>query len=368
MVKWYEKCINQMQEKRIQIENLQNRYLVKEIGPKLEDDNFKEIKEINSDYSLFKNIWTRINPSIDIGLQRKKIDICNLNQQIRHFKKYIEQLESELEQSFKDGDLIEDNLLETKYKKCNDIYKYTNEKKIWFTKATATAGFTEEIFHNTLQSSLATIRITSQIGKKIYNNYQKLYFSSLIASAKSSTTQALQKCIEYAMNQNKEALAIGFNFQKSRSIKDNKTELTKTIYQGIKVLNQISSPLEENNLHLDICVDSDLNSNKTLAHVHIVSKILADLKHLTKHIRNSVLKLRREAKDQSALSKAKTYKMQVDSLIRYLQNNYSSCWSDVCWTKDVLTIIIQKPTLCYSSESQINFLINFLKKFFVYLL
>ncbi|RIB17094.1 hypothetical protein C2G38_2038025 [Gigaspora rosea] len=109
----------------------------------------------------------------------------------------------------------------------------------------------------------------------------------------------------------------------------------------IEVINQISPPLEENNLHLDVCVDGDLDSNKTLAHVCIVSKISADLKHLTKNIRNSVLKdksfksfedhimrwfrsciysaeLRRETKDQFAPSEEETREMQVDGLIRHL--------------------------------------------------
>ncbi|CAG8824954.1 17263_t:CDS:2 [Gigaspora margarita] len=179
------------------------------------------------------------------------------------------QLESELEQSFEDNNLVENNLLETSIneaiefnqlgstilvltktylslvltqpcpncnnsnlqnkiwnisligfqvkciiecKKCNDIYEHTNEKEIRFAKATAAAGLAGGISHNALQSSLATIGITSQIGKKMYNNYQKLYFFSFIASAKSSTIQALQKCIEYAVNQNKEVLAVGFDY------------------------------------------------------------------------------------------------------------------------------------------------------------
>ncbi|CAG8824955.1 17264_t:CDS:2, partial [Gigaspora margarita] len=136
--------------------------------------------------------------------------------------------------------------------------------------------------------------------------------------------------------------------QKSRSIKDNKTELTKTIHQEnfdkssrqmehailIEVINQISSPLEENNLYLDVYINGDLDSNKTLAHVCIVSKISADLKHLMKNIRNSVLNksfksfedhimqwfhsciysavLKREAKDQFAPSEEETREMQVD--------------------------------------------------------
>ncbi|CAG8774144.1 45294_t:CDS:10, partial [Gigaspora margarita] len=410
--------------------------------------------------------------------KEKKVNIRNLRRQISRLKERVDQLENELEQGFESDNLDEDNLLETSIdktiefnqlgstilvstknylslvltqscpncnnsnlhnkswnlssigfqvkciiecKKCNDIYEHTNEKEIRFAKAAAAAGLARGISHNALQSSLAAIGITSQLGKKMYNNYQKLYFSPLIASAKSSTAQALQKCIEYTINQNKKALTIEFDcswahvrnanqasgeficqemppeyshkpivtfhvVQKSRSIKDNKTELTKTIHQGnfdkssrqiehailIEVLNQISPLLEENDLHLDVCVDSNLDSNKTLAHVRIVTKISADLKHLTKNIRNSVLnknfksfedhimrwfrgciysaELKRESKDQSAPSKAETCKMQVDGLIRHLQNDHSNCWSDICWTKEDPTILIQNPTLCHSSE------------------
>ncbi|CAG8853864.1 37370_t:CDS:2, partial [Gigaspora margarita] len=53
-------------------------------------------------------------------------------------------------------------------------------------------------------------------------------------------------------------------------------------------LNQVSPSLEEAGLHLEIYIDGDLDSNKTLANVPIVSNIYADLKHLTKNIRNSL--------------------------------------------------------------------------------
>ena len=57
----------------------------------------------------------------------------------------------------------------------------------------------------------------------------------------------------------------------------------------IEVLNRVSPSLEEAGLHLEICIDSDLDSNKTLANEPIVAHVYADLKHLTKNIRNSVL-------------------------------------------------------------------------------
>src|SRR5437868_4296397 len=52
--------------------------------------------------------------------------------------------------------------------------------------------------------------------------------------------------------------------------------------------------------------------------------------------------------------------MQLDSLIRHLQNNHSLCWSDVYWIKDDPTIILQEPTLCHSPQSRINTFKKFL--------
>ncbi|CAG8771808.1 43213_t:CDS:10, partial [Gigaspora margarita] len=398
-----------------------------------------------------KNLPPECIQALMLEHKEEKVKVKNLTQKINRLKKRIEQLDSELEQSLVEDDLDKDNSLESNInnaiesnqlgsmilvstknylslvltqpcpncsnsslsnkiynissigfqvkciiecKKCNDIYEYTNEKETRFAKATAAAGLAGGISHNALQSSLATIGITSQIGRKLYNNYQKMYFTSLIASAKLSTTQALQRCIEYAVSQKNEALAVGFDCSWAHVRNANQASseficqemLSEYFHKPIiafyvvqkKVLNQISPQLEENNLHLEICVDGDLDSNKTLVHVHIRTKISADLKHLTKNIRNSVLKdknfkpfedhimrwfhdciysaeLKREAKDQFAPSEEETRKMQVDGLIRHLQNNHSSCWSDICWTKDDPTIILQNPTLCHSSEKLIGF-------------
>ena len=89
--------------------------------------------------------------------------------------------------------------------------------------------------------------------------------------------------------------------EKTRLAKDDKG-VVKTIHQGnfdkssrhmehailVEVLRQISPSLEETDLHLEICIDGDLDSNRTLVNVPIVTNIYADLKHLTRNIRNSL--------------------------------------------------------------------------------
>lgn len=56
----------------------------------------------------------------------------------------------------------------------------------------------------------------------------------------------------------------------------------------ITLLEQIIPVLEESDLLLEVCIDGDLDSNKTLANVPIVSEIYADLKHASKNIRKNL--------------------------------------------------------------------------------
>ena len=56
----------------------------------------------------------------------------------------------------------------------------------------------------------------------------------------------------------------------------------------IAILQKISPILEEFDLLLDIGIDGDLESNKTLGTVAIVNQIFADLKHVAKLIRNKI--------------------------------------------------------------------------------
>jgi len=56
----------------------------------------------------------------------------------------------------------------------------------------------------------------------------------------------------------------------------------------IALLEQITPILEESDLLLEVCIDGDLDSNKTLANVSVVTEIYADLKHVSKNIRKNL--------------------------------------------------------------------------------
>jgi hypothetical protein len=56
----------------------------------------------------------------------------------------------------------------------------------------------------------------------------------------------------------------------------------------IELLEQITPLLEEHDMMLDVTVDGDLDTNKTLARVPVVHQIYADLKHITRNIRKNL--------------------------------------------------------------------------------
>jgi hypothetical protein len=57
----------------------------------------------------------------------------------------------------------------------------------------------------------------------------------------------------------------------------------------IEILKKIQPNLDKYDLMLNIGVDGDLNSNKTLSNVRSVNKIYGDLKHIGKNIRKKLV-------------------------------------------------------------------------------
>lgn len=55
----------------------------------------------------------------------------------------------------------------------------------------------------------------------------------------------------------------------------------------IAIIEKLTPILEEQDLLLNVTIDDDLDSNKTLGNVGIVNQIFADLKHITKNIRKN---------------------------------------------------------------------------------
>ncbi|CAG8763194.1 44450_t:CDS:10, partial [Gigaspora margarita] len=334
---------------------LMHRTLLKQ-GEQL-DNKFDELIRETSDNLIKHNILLEKEAKI---LLPKSTQLEGKLEKITTGFDEKELLEKSIDDTIKSAQLGSTILISTKqylslYTICNTIFEHTNEEQeVQLAKAVAASGLVGGISRNALQSSLAMIGITKQISNKTYYHYQKMDFDPLIDCTKYSAEKALKRYINHTLLQHKNALAVDYFHkpviafhvvEKTRFKKDKKSGLTKTIHQGnfdktsrqmknailIEVLNKITPLLEEAELHLEICIDSDLDLNKTLAAA-----------------------FQRAAQDHDALTKAETREMQIEGLINHLQNNHSGCWPEICWTKDDPEIILQEPTLHDSPESQIN--------------
>ncbi|PKY25813.1 hypothetical protein RhiirB3_440910 [Rhizophagus irregularis] len=125
----------------------------------------------------------------------------------------------------------------------------------------------------------------------------------------------------------------------------------------IRILDIVILILEETEMLLDIVVDGDLDSNRTLRGVKCVNKIFPDLKHLTRNIQKKLnskkwehyshyedvilnyykkcifaAATQQESDDKSLPLTTELVKyIQVYGLTKHLCNDHSECWPEVCW-------------------------------------
>jgi hypothetical protein len=167
--------------------------------------------------------------------------------------------------------------------------------------------------------------------------------------------------------------------------------ITKIIHEGnfiyssrqmehailIDLLEQVTSVLTEQDMMLDVTVDGDLDTNKTLASIPFVHQIYADPKHITRNIRKNLSVHMQKSQLKKAFTKSyfpltankkyghwqkfeqhimhhfcsctitaglnadnpevktplesKLREVQVKRLINHLTDDHSMCWSEVCW-------------------------------------
>ena len=92
--------------------------------------------------------------------------------------------------------------------------------------------------------------------------------------------------------------------ENSRLIRKSENDSSKIVYKGnfdgtsrqmehailLALLNDNMPILEKTDFTLHVCVDGDLETNRTLACIPAVSRIFADLKHVSKNIRKNLCK------------------------------------------------------------------------------
>ncbi|CAB4441893.1 unnamed protein product [Rhizophagus irregularis] len=307
---------------------------------------------------------------------------------------------------------------------CGTIDSHSNQSKgISFSHLVAGAALASGNNHHAMQNALAVMGITTQSCRSSYDRYQSQMFPTIISKAKESAKQALNAAIAHANTKEKKSFTIGFDcswshsrnagqasgefiyldnlegyeskvvvafhvVEKSRITtrkgKDGAPDEKVVIREGnfdassrqmehailIALLEQITPILEVSDLLLEVCIDGDLDSNKTLANVPIVSEIYADLKHASKNIRKNLLKkqyaryhnfeqhimryyngcvfaagLKKKNNEPDIPTNKELRHIQVEGLIQHLLNNHELCWKEVCWHKENVELQLQSPTL-----------------------
>nr|CAG8570738.1 4392_t:CDS:2 [Entrophospora candida] len=315
-----------------------------------------------------------------------------------------------------------------------------------YSKAISATGLIAGLNQEELRTTLAFMGATSQPSRASYWQYRGQLFDKIEKMADDVVNLALIKSIEKVKNEGKKLLCCGFDvswthvrnvYQASGelifdgfvegmshkpviaySICEKPCIATKdgekvVAHEGnfeksskqmehqilIDILYKITPILVENDVLLEVAVDGDLDSNKTLASYGIVNQIYADLKHKTKTIRNHiknqqnkrwkdfeqvildyytkcVYKATRLKKDYENKMKEQKidlsfppdndalHQVQTVGLFKHLCD--SNCWEKVCWHVKNPELDLKTPNLkTYSDKEKQEFkkmLINVIKK------
>ncbi|RHZ59174.1 hypothetical protein Glove_365g52 [Diversispora epigaea] len=290
-------------------------------------------------------------------------------------------------------------------KSCETYNEFTNELLgLNFNQYVATAGLVGGTNRRSLQMVFSCVGITLQLGKVIFYQRQAFTFGEIIKAAETISFDCSWSHVRNAQQASGEIIYDGRDVE-GYSYKPiiafhvvEKTRKTKTkdgneriIRKGnfdlssrqmehailIALIEKLTCTLEEQDILLNITIDGDLDSNKTLGNVGIINQIFADLKHLTKNIHKNLKKytkwqefeqhimnyfsaciytagLRKTNEENCNLQEKDIRYIQIEGLLQHLCNNHDLCWPEVCWIKQNPEIQLREPTLQLYTNTEHN--------------
>ncbi|PKC00680.1 hypothetical protein RhiirA5_427841 [Rhizophagus irregularis] len=418
---------------------------------KLEDTSRKRIKRAKTNNEYMKNLKYKLHEEKDQELLnnwiQKTLEETNIGSTIFiSTDQYLTSIYTQpcltchnLDLSKKKLDVhrIGHNLqIKIKCKICQGITEYSNESpNAQFSSLAAGAGLVGGVNRQQLQTIFSIIGITAQSSKGHYHNKQNEYLEKINDEAEISAQIALTKAIAHIKAKGERILPTSFDCSWSHCRNANQAS-GELIYQGnldgydhkpviafataekprklkkrngqeyevfhgnhektsrqmehailLRIIEKIVPVLEAAEVLLDIGVDGDLNSNKTLNNIPCVSKVYADLKHIGKNIRAKIAKSsmwkeyentimtyynscvyaasgRKLDENKITVSDAELEKVQIDGLVAHLSDDHSLCWDEVCWRKENPDIQLKAPHLKEYTSNQREKFRQFLKECF----
>ncbi|PKY34292.1 hypothetical protein RhiirB3_395745, partial [Rhizophagus irregularis] len=405
---------------------------------KLENSSRKRIKRAKTNNEYIKNLKYKLHEEKDQELLnnwiRKTLEETNIRSTIFvNTEQYLTSIYTQPCLTCHNRDLSKKKLdvhrtsyniqVKIKCKICQGITEYTG------------AGLVGGVNRQQLQTIFSIIGITAQSSKGHYHSKQNEYLEKINKEAEISAQIALSKAIAHIKAKGERVLPTSFDcswshcqnanqasgeliFQgnldgynhkpviafatseKPRKLKKKNGEEYEVFHGNhektsrqmehailLQIIEKIVPILEAADVLLDIGVDGDLNSNKTLNNISCVSKVYADLKHVGKNIRAKIAKSsmwkdyentimtyynscvyaasgRKLDENKITVSDAELEKVQIDGLVAHLSDDHSLCWDEVCWRKDNPDIQLKAPHLKEYTPNQREKFRQFLKECF----
>ncbi|CAI2198114.1 15740_t:CDS:2, partial [Funneliformis geosporum] len=263
-------------------------------------------------------------------------------------------------------------------KQCHTVTIFTNEStEINFLRVVAGAGLLGGINREEWRN----------IGKRQYFEYQDIMLKDIVQAVHQSADEALTAALNFIKKQpeKKEGYILEGSFDCAWSHVHEASQASgELIFNGflegsvhrnydsssqqmkhailIAIIDKITPIIETNDVILDIGIDRDLNSNKTLATQKIVYKIFTDLKHKAKLIRNKLASNSRwKSLEQPIMSFYN--KCVYEGVIAHLSDIHDQCWPEVCWFHNSPDMVLAELNLKKYTKNQKKDLLGFLKSF-----
>ncbi|CAG8718841.1 13722_t:CDS:2 [Funneliformis caledonium] len=126
----------------------------------------------------------------------------------------------------------------------------------------------------------------------------------------------------------------------------------------ISILGKLTPILEEHNMLINVTIDGDMDSNKTLGNVAVVNQIFADFKHVTKIFAKTYVNciyatgIQKSEKENCSIQEKDIRNVQIEGLFQHLCGNHKLCWPEVCWIKNNPELQLSEPTLKFYTPYQ----------------
>nr|CAG8616865.1 8250_t:CDS:10 [Entrophospora candida] len=215
--------------------------------------------------------------------------------------------------------------IHVKCKLCKTVSEFINKSETNFDACVAAAGLVGGTNRQSLQMILACVGITLQL--KHHKTQGKQIIPVSFDCSWSHVHNAQQASGEMIYD-GRDVEGYLYVVEKPRKMK---------MQDGEEIIIQ-----EEQDMLLNVTIDGDLDSNKTLGNVGIINQ-----QHIMTYFSGCVYAagFRKANEKNCNLQEKDIQHVQIEGLFQHLCDNHDLCWPEVCWIKQNPEVQLKEPTL-----------------------